>query len=167
MAGYIGRCASCGPKCCKSCHRRANNHLDKPAGSHCEAPRWLWQTNWVLLDRRAPPWRLAWPMAGYIGRCASCGSKCCASHHRRAHNHLNKPARSHCAAPRWSWQIKWVLPGLRVPPWRLSWPMTGYIGRCASCSAKCCKSCHRRANNHLNKPAGFHCQAPHRLHQIT
>ena len=86
-------------KCCESCHWRAHNHLDKPAGSHCEAPRWLWQTNWVLLDRRAPPWRLAWPMAGYIGRCASCGSKCCASHHRRAHNHLDKPAGSHCAGP--------------------------------------------------------------------
>ena len=70
-------------------------------------------------------------------------------------------------APCWSWQIKWVLPGLRVPPWRLSWPMVGYIGRCASCGPKCCESCHRRANNHLNKPAGFHCQAPHRLHQIT
>ena len=86
-------------KCCESCHWRAHNHLDKPAGSHCEGPRWLWQTKWALLDRRAPPCRLAWPMAGYIGRCASCGSKCCTSHHQRAHNHLDKPAGSHCAAP--------------------------------------------------------------------
>jgi hypothetical protein len=162
MAGYIGRCASCGPKCCESCHRRANNHLDKPAGTHCEGPRWLWQANWILPCPPAHTRQSICSTAGYIGRCASYGPKCCKSCHRRANNPLDKPAGSHCEAPRWLWQTNWVLPDRRAPPCRLAWPMAGYIGRCASCGSKCCTSHHRRAHNHLNKPARSHCAAPRR-----